>query len=213
MVDSVLSKVYHLTKGTVAVLIATAYSWICPDCKHNNLASTAFSFMECENCVSLYKVSTVFHLQSNETPSIGTPPDKLFVGKFPHKQLPYALEENEASNVDLDMASSNANGEVTIEATGYSWRCPECDKVNYRGVIEFSDVACNKCSSIFLVFEARHKVNDMDIGFRIYPGAKWHIEEVLDDAEEQDKDVLDEEPADELEEGENQDDSKNTFFS
>lgn len=51
---------------------------------------------------------------------------------------------------------------VQLKASGYSWRCPECDENNYTGEAP-QQVVCRSCQAEFLVAGlAHHLVETVD---------------------------------------------------
>jgi hypothetical protein len=46
---------------------------------------------------------------------------------------------------------------VQLEASGYSWRCPECDEGNYTGEAP-QQVVCRICQAEFLVAGLEHRL-------------------------------------------------------
>ena len=96
-----------------------------------------------------------------------TPPDRIFK---PASISLDALEERPSIHA--------AVGEVILTASGYSWRCPECDMVNFCPEITFEEVPCVRCKAQFEVSEARHRTSASDLGLRVHPGAVWLSEEM-----------------------------------
>ena len=46
---------------------------------------------------------------------------------------------------------------VQLKASGYSWRCPECDEGNYTGEAP-QQVVCRRCQAEFLVAGLAHRL-------------------------------------------------------
>ena len=46
---------------------------------------------------------------------------------------------------------------VQLKASGYSWRCPECDEGNYTGEAP-QQVVCRSCQAEFLVAGLAHRL-------------------------------------------------------
>jgi hypothetical protein len=46
---------------------------------------------------------------------------------------------------------------VQLKASGYSWRCPECDENNYTGEAP-QQVVCRNCKAEFLVAGLAHRL-------------------------------------------------------
>lgn len=206
-------KVFHLIEGTNVVLIASGYRWVCAPCQHENLTASAYDFVECKKCMSMHTVDAVCHKLKEGVLAPGTWPGSLFVGKLARKRLPGNLEPSEVTDIALEMAAERSVGSVSLTATGYSWRCPECGSVNFRADAHFRSAVCDKCGSTFPTSEARHKGSGLDIGFRMFPGAKWKTEEVIMPEESDGEDEEpDDEPADIKDEEGASDYDGGTFF-
>ena len=54
-------------------------------------------------------------------------------------------------------------------ATGYRWRCPECDAVGFVPSALVKSASCEECGSAFPVIEVRHRTNDLDLDS--FPGS------------------------------------------
>ena len=52
---------------------------------------------------------------------------------------------------------------VPLVASGYLWRCPECDNGNVSRTAAVNQVKCGKCDSVWPVLEVRHRTHDFDI--------------------------------------------------
>lgn len=52
---------------------------------------------------------------------------------------------------------------VPLVASGYLWRCPECDHGNVSRTAAVNKVRCGKCDSAWPVLEVRHRTHDFDI--------------------------------------------------
>jgi hypothetical protein len=53
--------------------------------------------------------------------------------------------------------------DVSLVASGYLWRCPECDTGNVSNTVCVDKVQCVECEAEWPVFEIRHRTHDYDI--------------------------------------------------
>jgi hypothetical protein len=60
---------------------------------------------------------------------------------------------------------------VILVASGYVFRCPECDEVGYRPSALERIVSCEHCGSAFAVVEVRHRTSDKDLAPGVPPEA------------------------------------------
>ncbi len=60
---------------------------------------------------------------------------------------------------------------VILVASGYQFRCPECDAIGYRTSALERRVTCEACHAEFPVVEVRHRTHDLDITPGVPPGA------------------------------------------
>jgi hypothetical protein len=60
---------------------------------------------------------------------------------------------------------------VILVASGYVFRCPECDAVGYRPSALERIVSCEQCGSAFAVVEVRHRTSDKDLAPGVPPEA------------------------------------------
>jgi hypothetical protein len=73
---------------------------------------------------------------------------------------------------------------VILVASGYLFRCPECDAVGYRTSALERRVLCDHCHAEFPVVEVRHRTNDFDITPGVDPGAVYIPQEEPNSPEE-----------------------------
>lgn len=165
-------KKFFLLDGTTAILIANGYQWACPACGEGNYTIAASAAVGCSACLLVFRVKEVRHWSGQEALLPGTKPGQLFKPAF--SKFRSVEDEDAGSPVSLH----DAVGEVCLTASGYAWRCPECDNVNYSPEITFGDVRCLICRSSFEVSEARHRTSFGDLGIRVHPGAVWLTREV-----------------------------------
>jgi hypothetical protein len=66
---------------------------------------------------------------------------------------------------------------VILVASGYVFRCPECDAVGYRPSALERIVSCEQCGSGFPVVEVRHRTGDKDLAPGVHPDALFIPEE------------------------------------
>ena len=165
-------KKFFLLEGTTAILIVNGYQWACPECGESNYTTASSLAVGCAACLLVFRVAEVRHWSGREALLPGTKPGELFkpaISKF------RSVEDEE---VGSRVSIHDAVGEVCLTASGYAWRCPECDNVNYSPEITFGDVGCIICRSSFEVSEARHRTSFGDLGIRVHPGAVWLTKEV-----------------------------------
>lgn len=62
---------------------------------------------------------------------------------------------------------------VILVASGYMFRCPECDSTSYRTSALESRVTCDSCRAEFPVVEVRHRTSEVDIAPGVTPGALY----------------------------------------
>lgn len=62
---------------------------------------------------------------------------------------------------------------VILVASGYLFRCPECDAASYRTSALESRVTCDSCRAEFPVIEVRHRTSEVDIAPGVAPGALY----------------------------------------
>jgi hypothetical protein len=160
-------KRFILLDGTTAVLIANGYRWECPECGGDSYTTAACTTVTCGSCSLVCRVREVRHWSGQKALLPGTRPDRIFRPK-----LITSGEREDRTWVQ------DAAGEVCLTSSGYSWRCPECDQVNFSPQITFEDVSCIRCRSSFAVLEIRHRASAEDLGFRTYPGAVWLAKDV-----------------------------------
>ena len=173
-------KKYFLLEGTTAILIANGYQWACPECSESNYTIASSAAAACSSCCLVFRVKEVRHWSGQEALLPGTKPGQLFkpsISKF------RSVEDEDAGS---QVSIHDAVGEVCLTASGYAWRCPECDNVNYSPEITFEDARCIICRSSFAVSEARHRTSFGDLGIRVHPGAVWLTREVAAGEEDED---------------------------
>ena len=175
------SKKRILLEGTQAVLIANGYRWGCPKCNHHNYTMVAMPIISCAACTKVFTVAEVCHLINGDSLLPGTVPDLLYLTHGASKRT--ASEEAETQQ-NLD--TSKPAGSITLIASGYSWRCPECDTMSFIKSASMVNVSCENCLSKFSVSDIRHRVDQLDLGVNIHPGAKWKMQEtpVQEDGDE-----------------------------
>ena len=62
---------------------------------------------------------------------------------------------------------------VILVASGYVFRCPECDAVGYCPSALERIVSCERCGSEFPVVEVRHRTGDKDLAPGVPPEALY----------------------------------------
>lgn len=62
---------------------------------------------------------------------------------------------------------------VILVASGYLFRCPECDAVGYRPSALERIVSCKRCGSGFPVVEVRHRTSEHDLAPGVPPEAVY----------------------------------------
>jgi hypothetical protein len=62
---------------------------------------------------------------------------------------------------------------VILVASGYLFRCPECEAASYRTSALESRVTCDSCRAEFPVVEVRHRTSEVDIAPGVTPGALY----------------------------------------
>jgi hypothetical protein len=62
---------------------------------------------------------------------------------------------------------------VILVASGYVFRCLECDAVGYRPSALERIVSCEHCGSAFAVVEVRHRTSDKDLAPGVPPDALY----------------------------------------
>jgi hypothetical protein len=62
---------------------------------------------------------------------------------------------------------------VILVASGYVFRCPECDAVGYRPSALERIVSCERCGSGFPVVEVRHRTSEKDLAPGVSPDALY----------------------------------------
>ncbi len=65
----------------------------------------------------------------------------------------------------------NPDAGVILVASGYLFRCPECDDISYCASALEPKVTCDNCRAEFLVVEVRHRTRDLDLAPGVPPGA------------------------------------------
>jgi hypothetical protein len=166
---------YFLKSGTTVVLIANGYRWDCPRCQGENYTPAVHPAVACPSCLLVFGVIEARHWVGKKALLPGTLPARIFkppISKF-------ISEEDQAS-------LHEAEGEIVLTASGYAWRCPECDTVNFSPEISFAPARCTCCRSQFEVSEARHRTSFGDIGLRVTPGALWLTQMVETQNQEED---------------------------
>jgi hypothetical protein len=73
---------------------------------------------------------------------------------------------------------------VILVASGYAFRCPECDYVGYRPSALERIVSCEQCGSGFPVVEVRHRTGDKDLAPGVHPDALFIPKETSPGADE-----------------------------
>ena len=62
---------------------------------------------------------------------------------------------------------------VILVASGYLFRCPECDAASYRTSALERRVICDSCRAEFPVVEVRHRTSEVDIAPGVAPMALY----------------------------------------
>jgi hypothetical protein len=70
---------------------------------------------------------------------------------------------------------------VILVASGYVFRCPECDAAGYRPSALERIVSCERCGSGFPVVEVRHRTSDKDLAPGVPPEALYIPKEPASD--------------------------------
>jgi hypothetical protein len=72
---------------------------------------------------------------------------------------------------DLPVLKPDAG--VILVASGYQFRCPECDAIGYVASALNPQVRCNRCKAEFPVIEVRHRTHDLDLAPGVAPEALY----------------------------------------
>lgn len=158
---------YFLQEGTTVILIVNGYRWDCPQCGEAGYIPSAHQAVTCPGCSLVFRVLEVRHWSGKQACLPGTSPSRLFkpaISKF---------KTEEDQRLGERALLHDAAGETVLTASGYAWRCPECDTVNFSPEISFEPANCTHCRSNFSVSEARHRTSTGDLGLRVTPGAIW----------------------------------------
>ena len=73
----------------------------------------------------------------------------------------------------VDRSVLRTDAGVVLVASGYSWRCPECEDVSYVSDAVNENVTCEHCQGEFTVAEVQHRSNDRMLSPGVMPAAVY----------------------------------------